>query len=91
MRRRRREAGVRPRLYEWTAICEERFGTHPVQVVHEWNTAVHVQDNEADVKKPACTKAELHAFFAHRDDEVARIRAFGRKGWLRALRAPTVG
>nr|WP_236056288.1 hypothetical protein [Streptomyces sabulosicollis] len=30
-------------LYEWTATCEERFGTHPVQVVHEWNTAVHVQ------------------------------------------------
>ncbi|MFE5095353.1 hypothetical protein ACFRCI_34635 [Streptomyces sp. NPDC056638] len=26
-------------LYEWTATCEERFGTHPVQVVHEWNTA----------------------------------------------------
>lgn len=65
-------------LYEWTATCEERFGTHPVQVVHEWNTAVHVQDNEADAKKRAFTKAELHAFFAHCDDEVARIRAFGR-------------
>jgi integrase/recombinase XerC len=31
-------------VYEWAATCEERFGTHPVQVVHEWNTAVHVQD-----------------------------------------------
>ncbi|MCX4597769.1 hypothetical protein OG819_52010 [Streptomyces sp. NBC_01549] len=51
-------------LYEWTATCEERFGTHPVQVVHEWNTAVHVQDNESDPKKRAFTKAELHAFFA---------------------------
>ncbi|GAB2802816.1 hypothetical protein GCM10027073_38930 [Streptomyces chlorus] len=73
-------------LYEWTATCEERFGTHPVQVVHEWNTAVHVQDNEADAKKRAFTKAELHAFFAHCDDEVTRIRAFGRKGWLPAFR-----
>jgi hypothetical protein len=33
-------------LYEWTATCQERFGSHPVQVVHEWNTAVHVQDSE---------------------------------------------
>ncbi|MEU7414694.1 site-specific integrase [Streptomyces sp. NPDC042638] len=65
-------------------------GTHPVQVVHEWNTAVHVQDNEADAKKRAFTKAELHAFFAHCDDEVARIRAFGRKGWLPAFRDATL-
>ena len=26
--------------YVWAAECEHRFGTHPVQVVHEWNTAV---------------------------------------------------
>ncbi|WP_405747183.1 site-specific integrase [Streptomyces sp. NBC_01525] len=77
-------------LYEWTATCEERFGTHPVQVVHEWNTAAHVQDNEADAKKRAFTKAELHAFFAHYDDEVARIRAFGRKGWPPAFRDATL-
>lgn len=77
-------------LYEWSAMCEERFGTHPVQVVHEWNTAVHVQDNEADAKKRAFTKAGLHAFFAHCDDQVARIRAFGRKGWLPAFRDATL-
>ena len=28
--------------YGWAGECEQRFGTHPVQVVHEWNTAVHV-------------------------------------------------
>ena len=77
-------------IYEWAATCQERFGTHPVQVVHEWNTAVHVQDNEADPKKRAFTKAELHAFFAYCDDEVARIRAAGRKGWLPAFRDATV-
>ncbi|HEX2809326.1 MAG TPA: site-specific integrase [Kineosporiaceae bacterium] len=77
-------------IYEWAATCQERFGTHPIQIVHAWNTAVHVQDNEADPKKRAFTKAELHAFFAHCDDEVARIRAFGRKGWLPAFRDATM-
>ncbi len=77
-------------LYGWAETCEERFGTHPVQVVHEWNTAVHVQDNESDPKKRAFTKAELHAFFEHCDNEVARIRALGRKGWLPAFRDATL-
>ena len=77
-------------LYEWAQTCEDRFGTHPIQVVHEWNTAVHVQDNESDPKKRAFTKAELHAFFEHCDNEVARIRAFGRKGWLPAFRDATL-
>jgi integrase/recombinase XerC len=44
------------------------------------NTAAHVQEGEADPKNRAFTKSELHAFFFHCDDEVARIRAFGRKG-----------
>ena len=43
-----------------------------------------------DPKKRAFTKAELHAFFDHCDDEVARIRAFGRKGWLPAFRDATL-
>lgn len=77
-------------LYEWAAVCQERFGTHPIQVVHEWNTAVHVQANESDAAKRAFTKAELQAFFEHGDDEVARIRAFRRKGWLPAFRDATL-
>ena len=77
-------------LYGWADTCEERFGTHPVQVVHEWNTAVHVQDNESDRGKRAFTKAELHAFFAHCDDEVARARSLGRKGWPPAFRDATL-
>jgi integrase/recombinase XerC len=39
--------------YGWTGGCETRFGTHPVQVVHEWNTAVHVQQAEGDPVKRA--------------------------------------
>jgi integrase/recombinase XerC len=72
--------------YEWAQQCETWFGTHPIQVVHEWNTAVHVQDNENDPAKRAFTRPELEAFFDHADEQVARIRAFGRKGWLPAFR-----
>jgi hypothetical protein len=78
------------RLYGWAETCEERFGTHPIQIVHEWNTAVHVQDNEFDPGKRAFTKAELHAFFEHCDNEVARTRELGRKGWLPAFRDATL-
>ena len=24
--------------YGWAVACEKRFGTHPVQICHEWNT-----------------------------------------------------
>jgi hypothetical protein len=50
-------ARVQINWHRTAATCQDRFGTHPVQVVHEWNTAVHVQDNEADPKKRAFTKA----------------------------------
>ncbi len=72
--------------YGWPSVCEQRFGTHPIQVVHEWNTAVHVQDAEADPGKRALTLAELEALFDHADVQVARVRAAGRKGWLPAFR-----
>jgi site-specific recombinase XerD len=76
--------------YGWPNECETRFGTHPVQVVHEWNTAVHVQQAEGDPVKRAFTLDELQAFFDHADDQVARIRAAGRKGWLPAFRDATL-
>jgi site-specific recombinase XerD len=76
--------------YEWATECEQRFGAHPVQVVHAWNTAVHVQDNESDPGKRAFTIDELEAFFDHADGQVARIRAAGRKGWLPAFRDATL-
>jgi hypothetical protein len=66
--------------YDWPAQCLRRFGTHPVQVVHEWNAAVHAQQAEADPSKRAFTLEELQAFFDHADAQVARIRAAGRKG-----------
>jgi integrase len=72
--------------YQWSVECEWRFGTHPVQVVHEWNTAVHVADAEADSGKRAFTRKELIALFDHADEQVDRIWRAGRKGWLPAFR-----
>ena len=45
--------------YGWAGQCQARFGSHPVQVVHEWNTAVHVQASEADPRKRAFALDEL--------------------------------
>lgn len=76
--------------YDWAQQCEARFGSHPIQVVHDWNSAVHAQENEADAAKRAFTLRELHTFFAYCDDQVDRIRSFGRKGWLPAFRDATL-
>jgi site-specific recombinase XerD len=72
--------------YGWAGECEARFGTHPVQVIHEWNTAVHVAGSEAGPRKRAFTRAELQAFFDHADDQVGARRDAGRKGGLPAFR-----
>lgn len=72
--------------YGWDRLCEPLFGSHPVQVVFEWNAAAHAQVNESDPGKRAFTKSELQLFFDHADGEVDRIRALGRKGALPAWR-----
>jgi hypothetical protein len=64
--------------YGWSTQCEQRFGTHPVQVCHEWNTAAHVAEAEADAGKRAFTRDELQAFFDHADEQVANVRALAR-------------
>ena len=61
-----------------------------MQVCHEWNTAVHVQDAESDPRKRAFTRDELQALFDYADDQVGVIRAAGRKGWLAAFRDATL-
>jgi site-specific recombinase XerD len=76
--------------YGWAGECERRFGTHPIQVCHEWNTAVHLQESEADPSKRAFTRDELQAFFDHADDQIHRVRGAGRKGWLPAFRDATL-
>lgn len=76
--------------YDWPAECERRFGAYPVQVCHEWNTAVHVQQAEGDPVKRAFTIDELQELFDYADGQVGRIRAAGRKGWLPAFRDATL-
>lgn len=76
--------------YGWAEQCEARFGTYPVQVVTEVNTAVHVQEYEGEPTKRAFTIKELEAFFDHADQQVTRIRGRGRKGWLPAFRDATL-
>ena len=80
---------VDPR-YSWAAECQARFGTHPVQVCHEWNTASHTSAYEGRAGNRPFTRAELQAFFDHADAQVARARSLGRKGWLAAFRDATL-
>jgi integrase/recombinase XerC len=76
--------------YDWAVECEARFGTHPVQVCHEWNTATHAADYEGRPARRPFTRAELQAFFDFADERVMRVRAGGRKGWLAAFRDATL-
>jgi integrase/recombinase XerC len=76
--------------YGWVAECEQRFGTHPVQVVTELNAAAHVADIESEPTKRAFTRPELQALFDYADEQVARKQALGRKGWVSAFRDATI-
>lgn len=76
---------VDPR-YAWGDECVRRFGTHPIQICHEWNTARHVSEFEADPRVRPFTRSELQVFFDYSDDQVQRARSLGRKGWLAAFR-----
>ncbi|MFG2703068.1 hypothetical protein [Streptomyces sp. NPDC048386] len=72
--------------YGWSDECLRYFGTHPVQVVHDWNAATHADEAEGEPERRAFTRPELEAFFDHADEEVLRVRGKGRKGWLPAFR-----
>ncbi len=76
--------------YGWAAVCEERFGTHPVQICHEWNTVAHVTDGEGRAGNRPFSRDELQAFFDYADDQTARARRLGRKGWLSSFRDATL-
>jgi integrase/recombinase XerC len=73
--------------YGWASECERRFGTHPVQVVTEVNSAVHAADSEADPRKRAFTRPELQALFDYADEQVALKRSAGERLNLTVLAA----
>ena len=76
--------------YGWADECEKRFGTHPVQVCHEWNTATHANGFEGRPQVRPFSRDELQSFFDFCDDQVDKARTLGRKGWLAAFRDSTL-
>lgn len=80
---------VDPR-YAWATECYDRFGTHPVQICHEWNTATHVSPHEGQPGVRPFTRKELQLFFDHADARVERAQRLGRKGWIAAFRDATL-
>jgi site-specific recombinase XerD len=76
--------------YGWAEQCQRRFGTHPVQVLHEWNTAGHVDESECRPRVRPLTRGEVQALFDHADGKVARARRLGHKGWVAAFRDATL-
>jgi site-specific recombinase XerD len=76
--------------YHWAEECETRFGTHPVQVCHEWNTVAHLVDYEGRPGRRPMTRDECQALFDYADEQVERAVRVGRKGGLTAYRDATV-
>jgi len=71
--------------YGWAVECERRFGSHPIQVCHEWNTRVHLQENEADPRRRPLTRQELQRLFDRADEEVERGCGVGGRGRRRRI------
>lgn len=76
--------------YQWPAESQERFGTHPVQICHAWNTVAHSVECEGRPGRRPMTRAELQTFFDYADEQVERAVRLGRKGALAAYRDATV-
>jgi integrase/recombinase XerC len=76
--------------YCWAQECQARFGTHPIQVCHEWNTSRHLVDYEGDPERRPFTRNELQLFFDYCDEQVERASQSGNKGALQAYRDATV-
>lgn len=76
--------------YGWVEECLTRFGTHPVQVCHEWNTLPHLQEYEGKPGRRPLTRAELQQLLDHADDQVALLLDSHRKGALPAFRDATL-
>jgi hypothetical protein len=72
--------------YRWGEECQKRFGTHPVQICHRWNTSAHLAEFEGRPGVRALTYDELERFFDACDERVERAKATGPKGAAAALR-----
>lgn len=78
---------VDPR-YGWGERCLELFGSHPVQVCHEWNTVAHVVEMEARPAVRPLTRAEVQALFDYADEQVDVGRRLGARAGRRRGATP---
>ncbi|MEV4657369.1 tyrosine-type recombinase/integrase [Micromonospora sp. NPDC049301] len=72
--------------YGWPAVCVERFGEAPQQVLGEWNTVPHTDGFEGQPGRRPLTYDEVQALFDAADGRVEQIRSTGRKGASAAQR-----
>jgi integrase len=78
--------------YGWVTACRQEFGpqTHPVLIVHEWNTIPHLNDYEGDPEARPFTREELQRFLDYADEQVDRAARAKPKGALAAYRDATL-
>lgn len=76
--------------YGWAEECMRRFGTHPVQIITDVNSAQHVADIESEPAKRPFTRRELQDLFDYADEQVELKRSQGKKGWMAAFRDATI-
>ena len=57
-----------------------------VEIVHERNSAAHVQDNEQPPGEARLHRRRAARIFDYADEQVTSARDSGRKGWLRRIR-----
>lgn len=76
--------------YGWAERCMELFGTHPVQICHEWNTTKHVSELEAAPGVRPLTRDEVQLLFDYADDRADLARSTKRKGWATSFRDSTL-
>lgn len=76
--------------YGWPAYCEDHFDRVPSQILHEWNSVVHVTDYDGDPRRRPLSYDEIQALFDAAEALVEQIRNRGRKGERAAHRDAVV-
>ena len=72
--------------YDWSSECVRRFGEHPIQICHHWNTVEHLSEFEGRPEERALTYDELQTFIDVCDDRLDTVVQRRRKGALAATR-----
>jgi len=76
--------------YGWAAVCSERVGAVPAQVIDRWNSVAHASEYEGRPDRRPLTRQELQAFLDYADDRVEAVVSSRRKGALGAFRDATL-